>query len=41
VSPQARRVAVKVLLTERSFGLTRACGLVGNLAILVFVSQSS
>jgi len=29
VSPQARRAAVKVLMTERSFGVTRACGLVG------------
>jgi putative transposase len=29
VSPQARRAAVAVLMTERSFGVTRACGLVG------------
>jgi len=29
VSPQARREAVKVLMTERALGLTRACGLVG------------
>jgi putative transposase len=29
VSPQARRAAVNVLMTERSFGVTRACGLVG------------
>jgi putative transposase len=29
VSPQARRAAVEVLMTERSFGVTRACGLVG------------
>jgi putative transposase len=29
VSPQARRAAVKVLMTERSLGVTRACGLVG------------
>jgi putative transposase len=29
VSPQARRAAVNVLITERSFGVTRACGLVG------------
>ena len=29
MSPQARRAAVKVLMTERSFGVTRACGLVG------------
>jgi hypothetical protein len=29
VSPQAKRVAVAVLMTERSFGVTRACGLVG------------
>jgi putative transposase len=27
VSPQAKRVAVKVLMTERSLGVTRACGL--------------
>jgi putative transposase len=29
LSPQARRAAVNVLMTERSFGVTRACGLVG------------
>jgi putative transposase len=29
VSPQAKRVAVAALMTERSFGVTRACGLVG------------
>jgi putative transposase len=29
VSPQARRAAVNVLMTERSFGVTRACGLLG------------
>ena len=29
MSPQARRAAVNVLMTERSFGVTRACGLVG------------
>jgi len=29
VSPQAKRVAVTVLMTERDFGVTRACGLVG------------
>ena len=29
VSPQARRAAVVVLMTERGFGVTRACGLVG------------
>jgi putative transposase len=29
VSPQARRAAVEVLMTERSLGVTRACGLVG------------
>ena len=29
VSPQARREAVTVLLTERCLGVTRACGLVG------------
>lgn len=29
VSPQAKREAVTVLLTERALGLTRACGLVG------------
>ena len=28
VSPQARREAVTVLVTERDFGVTRACGLV-------------
>jgi len=28
VSPQAKRAAVKVLMTERSLGVTRACGLV-------------
>src|SRR5437016_9552869 len=29
VSPQTKREAVTVLLTERDFGVTRACGLVG------------
>src|SRR3989454_5787076 len=29
VSPQAKRVAVAALMTERSFGVTRACGLIG------------
>ena len=29
MSPQARRAAVNVLMTERSLGVTRACGLVG------------
>ncbi len=29
VSPQAKRTAVTVLMTERDFGVTRACGLVG------------
>ena len=29
VSPQARRAAVAMLMTERDFGVTRACGLVG------------
>jgi putative transposase len=29
VSPQARRAAVAVLMTERDFGVTRACGLIG------------
>jgi hypothetical protein len=29
VSPQAKRGAVRVLMTERSFGVTRACGLMG------------
>ena len=29
MSPQARRAAVSVLMTERSLGVTRACGLVG------------
>ncbi len=29
VSPQAKREAVTVLQTERDFGVTRACGLVG------------
>jgi putative transposase len=29
VSPQAKREAVSVLMTERSLGVTRACGLVG------------
>jgi putative transposase len=29
VSPQAKRAAVEVLMTERSLGVTRACGLVG------------
>ena len=28
VSPQAKREAVTVLMTERDFGVTRACGLV-------------
>lgn len=27
VSPQARREAVRMLMTERDFGVTRACGL--------------
>jgi putative transposase len=29
VSPQARRQAVTALMTERQFGVTRACGLIG------------
>ncbi len=29
VSPQARREAVSILMTERRFGVTRACGLIG------------
>ena len=29
VSPQAKRAAVTVLMTERDFGVTRACGLMG------------
>ncbi len=29
VSPQARRAAVTMLMTERALGVTRACGLVG------------
>ncbi|ELP3490091.1 IS3 family transposase [Pseudomonas aeruginosa] len=29
VSPQARREAVRTLMTERGMGITRACGLVG------------
>ena len=29
VSPQAKRAAVEMLMTERSSGVTRACGLVG------------
>lgn len=29
VSPQARREAVEMLMTERAMGVTRACGLVG------------
>jgi putative transposase len=29
VSPQAKRTAVAVLTTERDFGVTRACGLIG------------
>jgi len=29
VSPQAKRAAVMVLMTERAFGVTRACGLIG------------
>ena len=29
VSPQARRAAVAILMTERGFGVTRACGLMG------------
>ena len=39
VSPQAKRVAVTVLMTERDFGVTRACGLVRNLAVAVPLSQ--
>lgn len=30
MSPQARRAAVDVLIQERGYGVTRACGLVGN-----------
>jgi putative transposase len=29
VSPQAKRQAVEVLMVERAFGITRACGLIG------------
>jgi putative transposase len=29
VSPQAKRAVVAVLMTERDFGVTRACGLIG------------
>ncbi len=29
VSPQARREGVDVLMHERGYGVTRACGLVG------------
>jgi len=29
ISPQAKRAAVEMLMTERSLGVTRACGLVG------------
>ena len=29
VSPQAKREAVSLLMTERGFGVTRACGLIG------------
>ncbi len=29
VSPQAKRAAVAILMTERGFGVTRACGLIG------------
>ena len=29
VGPQAQRQAVQVLMTERQFGVTRSCGLVG------------
>ena len=29
VSPQAKRAAVTALMTERDFGVTRACGLIG------------
>ena len=29
VSPQARRIAVSVLMAVRGFGITRACGLIG------------
>ena len=28
VSPQAKREAVTILMTERDFGVTRACGLI-------------
>jgi putative transposase len=28
VSPQAKREAVRLLMTERDFGVTHACGLV-------------
>lgn len=29
VGPQAKRAAVAMLMTERDFGVTRACGLIG------------
>ena len=39
VSPQAKREAVTVLMTERDFGVTRACGLVEHLPIAVSLPQ--
>ena len=40
VSPQAKREAVTMLMTERDFGVTRACGLVQRLPIAVSVPKS-
>ena len=39
VSPQAKREAVTVLMTERDFGVTRACGLAAAVAIAVSLPQ--
>ena len=41
VSPQAKREAVEVLMTERGFGVTRACGLVGISRSLYRLSKSA
>jgi hypothetical protein len=41
VSPQAKRAAVETLMTERSLGVTRACGAGGDFALAVSLSKSA
>ena len=36
---KAKREAVGLLLTERDFGVMRACGLVGDFSVVVSLSQ--